>query len=251
MKKGVLTFLAAFMSLMFLLNIPLAMASMRDTGRWILETEKTDGYYEEWPAEKRVHLINDLVADGFIDKTADVDKLQGETLTDDEIIALADKIMVEFTGNKVYDLSFLFIMQAAWGPFTEWTKEEQAWYSQQMVEMGQQGKDHTLYVMPEGRIDEAQAIEIARAEVAKGFAIEESALDDYAVTTTFQVPEFAEEGDDQPYWCVEFWTPEDMPEEERLFPISLAVFIHPDTGELLMPMDEMVRSVRAYMEDME
>ena len=229
MKKSVFVFLAAFMSLTFCLNIPLAMASMRDTGRWILETEKTDGYYEEWPAEKRVQLVNNLVADGYIDKTSDVNKLQDKALSNEEKIALADKIMVEFTGSKVYDLSFLFIMQAAWGPFTDWTKEEQAWYSQQMVEMGLQGKDHTLYVMPEGRIDEAQAIEIARKEVAKGFAIEESTLDDYAVTTTFQVPEFAEEGDDQPYWCVEFWTPEGMPEEKRLSPISLAVFIHPDT----------------------
>lgn len=251
MKKNVLVFLMVFMSLTFCINNPQAMASMRDTGHWILETEKTDGYYEEWPAEKRMQLINDLVTNGYIEKTDDVDKLQEETLPDEEKIQLANKIMAEFTGNKVYDLSFMFIMQAAWGSFLDWTKEEQAWYSQQMVEMGLQGHDHTHYVMPEGRIGEAQAIEIARAEVAKGFDIEASTLDGYTVTTTFQIPEFAEAGDDQPYWCVEFWNPKDQPEDERLFPISLSVFVHPDTGELLIPMDEMVKSVWAYMKDID
>lgn len=139
------------------------------------------------------------------------------------------------------------IMQAAWGPFTQWSKEEQAWYSQLMVDMGLQGKDHTLYVEPKGSVDEETAIAIARGEIAKGFDLEESALDAYIVTTSFQVPEFAEPGDDQPYWYVEFMAPDSMPEDQRAF-YMFWVFIHPDSGELLESVEEQVARSRAYQD---
>lgn len=218
-------------------GIALAVYTLRDTGRQIVETEQTDGYYKDWPIEKKIQLVKALVELDYVEETEAGKQLIAGSLAKEEAHRVADEMLVTFTGDEVSEISFMNIMQAAWGPFSQWTKDEQAWYSQLMVDMNLQGEDHTLYVEPVGSVDEAQAIAIARRAVAKGYGVEESALDAYTVTTSFQVPEFAKPGDDQPYWYVEFSAPGDMPEAQRVFR-TFWVFIHPETGELLEEVED-------------
>lgn len=238
MKRKISFVLVCVLTLMLLAGgVALAIVSFRDTARQIVETEQQDGTYATWPVEKKIALAKAIVAQGYVEETQAVEALLADSLPMKEAGQAADEILVAFTGLEVSEVSFREIMEAAWGPFPQWSAEEQAWYSALMVEMGLQGGDHTLYVQPEGPVDEAQAIAIARREIAMAYSVDESALDAYPVTTAFQVPEFAGTDDDQPYWQVEYHAPEDMPQALRLFPTSFWLFIHPETGALLESAD--------------
>ena len=243
-KRNLSVVLVFALAMALLAGIAYAAISLRDAGRQVVVTEQTEGYYFEWPVKEKIALVSALVDLGYVEETAEVKRLIANSLPEDEAHRVADEALIAFTGLEVSEISFMDIMQAAWGPFEQWSKEEQAWYSQLMVEMNIQKDDHTLYVEPEGPVDEAQAIAIARREIAKGYGIEESALNGYTVVTSFQAPEFAEPGDKQAYWYVELTAPENMPEDERPFGMFW-VFIHPETGKLL----ESVESMRAIWED--
>jgi hypothetical protein len=228
-----------------ILGAAFAVISMQSAGRQVLETEQENGDYAQWPLNHKVSLVQALVDLGYTDETADVKSLLAGNITGDEADRKADAILTEFTGLEVSEICFMTIMQAAWGPFETWSPEEQAWYSSLMVEMGIQRDGVTLYVMPAGGIDEQTAVQMAREAVAKGYGVDESTLDAYAMETSFQVPEFAvETGDTQAYWYVGFFRPPDMPEEDALFE-GFEVFIHPETGEFIESVDEMIAERKA------
>ncbi|MCL2867097.1 MAG: hypothetical protein FWF47_04970 [Clostridia bacterium] len=222
-----------------LAGIAYAAISLRGMGRQVVETEQTEGYYGQWSIASKTTLVCSLADLGYIEETTHVKQLIAGTLPEAEAHRAADDALIAFTGLEVSEISFMEIMDAAWGPFTQWSKEEQAWYSELMVDMGLQGEDHTLYMRPEGPVDEAQAIAIALREIAKGYEVEENALSSFIITTSFQVPEFAAPGDKQAYWYVELSAPDTMPNQERLFGMFW-VFIHPETGELLQSMESLL-----------
>ncbi len=183
-----------------------------------------------------------------MEKTVEAEKLLSGGLTNEETQKIADGILSAFTGQAVSEISFMEIMQAAWGPFEQWTHEDQAWYSQLMADMGIQGQGRTMHVLPEGSVDEEKAISIARREIAKGYGVGEKALDGYAVITSFQVPEFAT--DQQAWWYVELRATDAMLSKDRLFS-SFWVFIHPDTGVLYESVESLLENKRAYEADAE
>lgn len=246
-KRKISTALALALVIVLISGIALAVLSFRDAARQVVETEQTDGYYKDWPIEKKVSLVKALTDLGYAEATTEVKQLIAGLLVEDRASNVADDVLVAFTGKEVSEISFMEIMQAAWGPFSEWSKEEQAWYSQLLVNMGLQGSDHTLYVNPTGSVNEEQAIAIATREIARGFGVEESVLDSYTITTSFQVPEFAEPGDMQPYWYVEFMATDEA--IDHLHPFSAFwVFVHPETGELLEKIEDQVASYHIYQE---
>ena len=130
-------------------------------------------------------------------------------------------------------------MIAAWGPFNEWSTEEQAWSSQLMVDLGIHHDGLTLYVLPTGGMDEQTAVQRAREAIAKGFAMDESVLDAYEMNTSYQVPEFAAPGDTQAYWYVEFVIPQGKVINNPPFE-AFWVFIHPETGEFYESVEEII-----------
>lgn len=234
-KRKVSFALVCVLTLILLAGVALAIVSFQDAARQIALTEQQDGYYAAWPAEKKIALVKAIVEHGYAEETQAVERLLAGSLSAEDAGRTANEVLVAFTGKEVSEISFMEIMIAAWGPFEQWSVEEQTWYSQLMVEMGLQGTDHTLYVQPVGVVDEAKAIAIARREIAEAYGVAESMLDAYTLTTSFQVPEFAEQSDNQPYWMVEYWAPETMTLASRLFPTSFWVFVHPETGALLEP----------------
>lgn len=244
-KKGSFV-LVVVLVLILAAGVALALSSWQDAAKQIVITEQESGYYENWSAEKKAALVKALVEQGYTEKTEAVENLLSGKLNDTEAGKIADEALKAFTGREVSEISFMEIMQAAWGPFEQWTKEDQAWYSQLMVDMGLKGADHTLYLKPEGPVDEQKAIAIARREIAKGYGVSESVLDAYTVTTSFQVPEDSVvTGDKQAYWAVDYWAPESMPEKERLF-YNFWVFVHPKTGELRESVESKLESMHAY-----
>lgn len=246
MKKKISTALVFAIILVLVAGAALAVAiSLRDTGKQVLEIEQSEGYYSDWSIESKIALVSALVELGYTEKTAEVEQLLSGSLPKGDAARIADEAVVVFAGVDLGEISYMAIMEAAWGPFERWTTDEQAWDSQLRADMGLQGADHTLYVQPTGPIDEAGAVAIARAEIAKGFGVDPSTLDAYQYTRSFQVPEFAQEGDLQPYWYIAYSAPESMSEETRLFD-TFWVFIHPVTGELLESVESLRESFRAY-----
>ena len=242
-KKKISFVLVMVLVLILAAGVAIALASWRDTARDIVATEKESGYFETWPVDKKAALAAAVIEQGFVEKTGEAEKLLSGSLPEGEAKKIAESILSAFTGREVSEISFMEIMQAAWGPFEQWSKEEQAWYSQLMVDMGLQGQDHTLYVMPDGPVDEQKAIAIARREMAKGYGVEEKTLEGYEVITSFQVPEFVQ--DQQSWWYVELRATDAILPKDRMFS-SFWVFIHPETGALYESVETLLENKRAY-----
>ena len=240
MKKRISAILVFAIITILLAGAAIAAITMQGTGTQILQAEQTEGYYETWPASLKASLITELADMDYLEITPDVERLLGGQITDaDEVSRVADEAMAAFTGVDASEISFLIIMQAAWGPFDSWSTERQAWYSDLYAELGLQRDGITRFVLPTGTVDEAQAVALARAAIAKGYGVDENALDGYTLTTSFQVPEFANPGDEKAYWYVGYEKPLDMSKEDALFS-GFEVFIDPDTGEFLETVDEII-----------
>ena len=247
-KKKISFVLVMVLVLILAAGVAIALASWQNTARDIVVTEKESGYFETWPVDKKVELAAAVVEHGFVEMTGEAEKLRSGSLPEEEAKRIAESVLSTFTGREVSEISFMEIMQATWGPFEKWTREEQAWYSQLMVDAGLQGQDHTLYAMPEGPVDEQKAISIARREIAKGYGVGEEALEGYEIITSFQVPEFVT--DQQAWWSVEMRATDAILSMDRLFS-SFWVFIHPETGELYESVDSLIKSQLAYILDAE
>ncbi len=240
MKKRVSAILVFAIVTILLAGVAIAAITMQGTGTQILQTEQTEGYYETWPADLKASLVKELAYMDYLTITPDVERLIGGEITDAENRGrIADEAMAAFTGTDVSEISFLIIMQAAWGPFDTWSAQQQAWYSQLYVELGLHRDGITRFVLPTGTVNEAQAVALARAAIAKGYGVDESVLDAYSLSTSFQVPEFADPGDEKAYWYVGYEKPLDMPQDEALFS-GFEVFIDPDTGAFLETVDEIL-----------
>ena len=132
-------------------------------------------------------------------------------------------------------------MQAVWGPFDQWSYEDRAWYSLVMESIGVESEGKTVYKEPEKILNEQSAISIAQNEIAKAFQVDESVLNQYDYSVSYEVPEFAEEGSAQAYWHITFNAPAAIPKENRLFE-SIELFVHPETGELLESVDHILET---------
>lgn len=235
MKKKLSVGFIVVVVLMLIVATALAVITFRETAKWIAQTEREEGSFGYWPVEKKIEVIKALTEQGYIETTDTIKQMCEGGFSQEEANHAANDLIESFTGQNANDIFFLTIMQAAWGPFDEWSHEDRAWYSQLMGSIGIESDGKTVYVHPEGRISEREAIKIARREVANGYGVNESVLDAYRVTVHFQVPEFAEAGDKQPYWFVMFQPPENM--EDRLFS-AMELYVHPETGELYESVEE-------------
>jgi len=253
-KKKVTAIVVIAIVTILLTGIAIAAITLENTGEEILEIEQTQGYYENWTSDHKADLVRALAELGYVEVTPDVKQLMDGKVQDEaEIGRIADAALVQFTGRDVSEISFWEIMIAAWGPFEDWSAEEQAWSSQLMVDLGIHRDGLTLYVLPTGEIDEQTAVRMAREAIAEGFGIDESVLDSYEMNTSFQVPEFAAPGDTQAYWYVEFVIPQGAVINDPPFQ-AFWVFINPETGEFYETVDEMIaerNDVQSMLEAMD
>ena len=89
----------------------------------------------------------------------------------------------------------------------------------------------------EDMISEEEVIAIARAEVAKGFEIEASVLDDYGCSITLKPNQ------DHPYWEVCFEEPDGIAQSDRIFNYSMdrittfETYLYPN-GKIILPVRE-------------
>ena len=236
-KKKLSAGLVIAIVLIIIVTTALAVATLCEVAQMIAQTEQDSGNFGFWPAEKKVAVVTALADQGYIEETDTIKQMREDGFSVDEANQAADTLIEAFTGWKASDTGFMVIMQAAWGPFDTWSDEDKAWYSRVMEDVGVESDGKTVYVLPEGRISKEQAVEIATKAIVEGTGIDESVLENYNLIVNFQVPEFAEEGDQQPYWYVMYDAKENSPDNP--FP-AMELFIHPQTGELLESVEEIL-----------
>lgn len=213
----------------------LAVATLRDFAPWIAQIEQEEGDFIHWPIEKKIIVISALVEQNEIENTISVQELCEGLLSPDEANQRADQLATDFVGND--SICFMNIMQAAWGPFDIWSNEDKAWYSNVMEDVGVDQTDKTVYMIPDDTISQEDAIRIVRRSIAEAYNVNENELNDYHLTVDYQVPEFHESGNEQPYWHVLMEASEEK--ENRLF-YNIELFVHPETGELLETASEIL-----------
>lgn len=236
-KKKISAGLVFILVLMMIAATALAVVTIREVAQMMAQTEQEVGWFVDWPVEKKTAVIAALTEQDCIQESDDVRQLIEGNLNPDDANRIADELISNFTGRNIEDVSFLVIMQAAWGPFDSWSDENRAWYSALMEDVGVDPNGKTVYALPNGEITKEQAVEIAKNAILAGMNLEESVLDNYNLTVNFQVPEFAEKGDQQPYWYVMYEAKENSPDN----PFSaIELFVHPQTGELLESVEEIL-----------
>lgn len=236
-KKKISAGLVFIFALMMIAATALAVVTIREVAQMMAQTEQEVGWFVDWPVEKKTAVIAALTEQDCIHESDDVRHLIEGSLSPNDANRMADELISGFTGRNIEDVSFLVIMEAAWGPFDSWSDENRAWYSALMEDVGVNPNGKTVYALPDGEITKEQAVEIARNAILAGMNLEESGLDNYNLTVNFQVPEFAEEGDQQPYWYVMYEAKENSPDN----PFSaIELFVHPQTGELLESVEEIL-----------
>lgn len=238
-KKKLSAGLVIAMVLVMLVATALAVATLREVAQMIAQTEQDIGNFGFWPVEKKLVVINALADQGYIEETDALRQLRDNALGADEAGDAADALIEAFTGWKADEIGFMAIMQAAWGPFDTWSDEDKAWYSAVMEDAGVESDGKTVYVVPDGEISKEQAVEIATNAIVEGLGIDESVLANYNLVVNFQVPEFAEAGDEQPYWYVMYDA--ETPSPDNPFP-TIELFVHPQTGALLESVEEIRES---------
>lgn len=232
-KRKLSAGLAIAMVLVMLAVTALAVATLREVAQMIAKTEQDTGNFAFWPLEKKRVVIEALADQGYIGEADALRQLREGGA--DEADGAADALIEAFTGAKADEIGFMAIMQAAWGPFDTWSDEDRAWYSAVMEDAGVESDGKTVYVLPDGEISKEQAVEIATNAIVEGLGIDEAVLANYNLVVNFQVPEFAEAGDEQPYWYVMYDAKENSPDNP--FP-TIELFVHPRTGALLESVEE-------------
>lgn len=225
----------------------LAVVTIRETGRFFAQTEQVIGDYADWPAEKKAAVVCQLIDEGFIADTAERRQLREGRLAPQEAARIADEAIAAFTGEDARYASFLSVMSAAWGPFEQWSGEQKAWYSQVRAETGAPMEDKTIYVEAAGTLSMQEAIAAAKKEIARGFGMEESLLEKYRVyDASLQIPEFAGAGETKACWYIALDTAQTELEGQEGLPFqAIDVFVDPDTGALLEPIEDKVAAFRA------
>lgn len=231
--------LALAMGLSLVVLAAIAMTTLRDTGRFMAQIEQKQGEYIHWEPSKKAKLVRDLVSQGYIEDTEELKRLTSKDVDAKEAERIADAAIAAFIGEGAEGANFLSIMQAAWGEFTTWSAEEQAWYSELMQQVGNNQEGKTLYTKPQkGPVSRVDAINIAKQEVIRVFGIQKEVMDKLRVETSFHIPENAAPGDRQSYWYVAFDSWNTGLKKEDLPFAGIDMFVHPDTGELRTPLEE-------------
>ncbi len=251
-KKKLSVTLILAIAMILLTTTALAVVTIWETGRFFAQTEQDMGDYIAWLAEKKASVVCELMDEGYIAETAERRQLRDGLLAPENAACVADAAIAEFTGEDAQHASFLSIMSAAWGTFENWTQEQKAWYSQVKQEVGASMDGTTVYVDTEATLTAQEAVAIAKREIARGFGMDAGLLDKYRVIeASLQIPEFTEPGDTKAWWYVALDASGTELEGRDDLPFhAMDVFVAPDTGELLVPIEEKVAALRATEEQL-
>lgn len=173
------TALAVALALMLLSATAFAFATWRTYAATIPAIEQQEGQFAQWSATQKAELVRQLADNGYLSADDDVARLLAMDSDDPNLGALADAIVMRFTGaDDAREISFISILQSVWGDWADWTHEQRAFASQaESVARSEAGFDtdgYTVYGDPAqdgATVTEEQAVESARAKIADLLAL--------------------------------------------------------------------------------
>lgn len=152
------------------------------------------GYYDDWNVTEKQQMMDILVEHGLMNK-ADV------PITEEAI----DTFMIGRYGvdGRSDVIGLWTILEKELGAFETWSMEDQAWYTQMLIDSGLQTaeSDESVYALPQAQdIQPDEALAIAKAAICKAFALDNGALDQLQVEMTFR----QDSTDEEPHYDISF-----------------------------------------------
>ena len=214
-----------------------AIASWYQNAEKIAQMEAEQGYYDEWPADSRIAMVEYLVEGGILTTDERVERLLNGNLDAEAASQLATEIITEWGEMREDTITLMSILEAVWGRYPhEWSQEDLAWYTNTLEANG--GKPEQRFSIPEGSVlSKEQAIAIAVERVKPLVNYSQEVWDSYTISAIYGSIESQHAmGNDDPYWRVEFhpstrWTTRTYIPD---------VVIDPRTGEIFS--DEYTRT---------
>ena len=185
-----------------------------------IAVEAVHGYYQAWPLEEKIAMVDRMLEEGIVVDTAQAGQLHGGSLTDEEKEAIADEIVIGYYGEG-HDsaLSAANIMEHDMGQINTWSLEDQAWFSEQQLKSGHVQATYEFHKMPgENDMPADEAIAHARDLLTEVFDIDIEELKTWDTIISFSSEQisdgvnpthmediyqigFYEPGNDEhPYW---------------------------------------------------
>ncbi len=202
-----------------------------------LRKERQGTTFHQWSLQEQIHLVDSLVADGYIEETEQVKRMRDERLDTHTRSALAKDIMTSWLSRQQEHVTFQTIMERIWGDFRAWTVEQKVWFTSTLTEAGVQRPDIERYVLPApDAIDGPTAVRIASAQAAAWMGIPFERLSQYQAFTAHVVfpKEVEQDGqrvytteNQQPVWLVELSSQSEQDESQLIY-----VEVDPQTGRV-------------------
>ena len=149
----------------------------------VKQMEYEQGSYATWPVADRVNLVHALIEMGHLDKSEDTEKLFAEGTSEKEKQAIADRLLLDLTGQTdIREINLDIITYAVLGYSDFWTPEQRVWWDKitYMFIPEERRNDPDRLVLPDdSAVSEAEAVEIARAAIIEAFELADNALDDF------------------------------------------------------------------------
>ena len=225
-KRKVSVALVFALMIILLAGVAFALISWHQRAEEIAEMEARQGYYDVWPADSRIALVNHLVEGGMLAADERTQRLLSGSLSDEEASRLATDIISDWGNIREDAISLMSILEAVWGRYPyEWSIEDLAWYSQTLEANGE--KLDTKSYVPEGDVlTKEQAIALAIEYVKPLVEYPQEVWDSYTIAAMYE--SLYDADTDDPYWHVQFipstrWT------TRTYIP---GVVIDPRTGEV-------------------
>lgn len=206
-KKISSSVVLALVLVLALATVALAVAYWRDTGEQVAALEAENGYFDAWPTEKKVELVRILNDAGELPDNTEVSALLAGLVDEPTMDKTATRIISEWSGQPIDAVSLYSILEKLNGPFSGWSAEDKAWYTETLKKYGMYTAEDIAYEIPKTTdISEAEAIRIGKAALAKEYDVSVEYLDRFTADAAFITPSWEIVGitPGEQIWNIEF-----------------------------------------------
>ena len=166
------------------------------------QTEYELGDYVEWPAARRVQLVKEIVAMGYLDESKDTEILSNEMATEQDKATAADRLMLKLTGQEdVKEVHTTLITYAIMGHEDTWTPEQRVWWQGIVSMHSDAAATDTLVVPTKEELSEADAVAIAKAAIQETYGFDDTYMKSLHTVANLYV---TEQRPDYKRWDIQF-----------------------------------------------
>ena len=185
-KKKLSIGLAIALVLMLVAAVAVASVVLREYYEKAFETQNEEGYYQQWPLDDKIELIDRMATENFAIDRDQVAMLHDDNLSLDEKTSLADSIVSAYYGEG-HDgsLSVVDMMEKDMGQMADWSLEDKAWVSEQEQHADTANSEEIHKLPQDGDITQEQAVTLAKKILCEQYDVSEEEVETYHITIDF------------------------------------------------------------------